>query len=583
MFKRFVKRSLYTGLALMVSIPGASYALEGYENNWIVKTLHNPLFIAPVFKIKKANLVLHTDTLSKLYAERQYTVLWVDAVGRPNALSESLKNMLLRAGRHGLNPTDYWDDYLENIKVATAKNPKAWITFELLASEALIRYVTHLSVGRFDPADIDSDIRFKQRKFVDFSGLNSRANLGPEHLESAIDVYAPNNSYYKDLMVALTKLDEISASGTWKNISYPKAALRLGSQSDIIPAMRARFRAMGYQVSDSGGRSFDAEFDEVLRLFQTNNGLVADGIIGSNSEVIRELNYDVNKRKAQVSVTMEKLRWLPNSLEDRHIFVNLSSNRLHMQDQGRRVFDFKVITGQVFRRTPTMRNLMYKINFNPTWGVPETVAMNDKFPEIKRDRDYLTKHDMVLYTRSPRKEVKYPYSGINFNGMTASQFDRNYFIIQRPSYMNALGRAKFLLNNNEDIYLHDTNEREIFKVDPNKPEARNFRRNISSGCIRLEYPLELAAYLLDGTMKSNGVPWSLETIQSFVTSEEYPNLQSGQTTLDVELKKNVPVYMMNLSVFLDSKGRVAFVPDFYGQDGRVEDAIRNTRVGGEVY
>ena len=63
-------------------------------------------------------------------------------------------------------------------------------------------------------------------------------------------------------------------------------------------------------------------------------------------------------------------------------------------------------------------------------------------------------------------------------------------IRQRPGLANALGDIKFVFPNDEAIYLHHTPSTGLF--------ARP-RRDFSHGCIRVEAPVALAEFVLEGT------------------------------------------------------------------------------------
>ncbi len=165
------------------------------------------------------------------------------------------------------------------------------------------------------------------------------------------------------------------------------------SEKSCDPAqLRARLNLWGYSISNAGGDTFDQEFDTVLRKYQAANGLIADGIIGTRSEVLRSLNYTVTQRMGQVEATMEKLRWLPRHVETRHIFVNLATTEFRLYDDSGRVFYFKTVNGQPFRRTPSMRDSITYVNLNPYWTVPRSIAIKDKLPLLRQDPRYLEKH-----------------------------------------------------------------------------------------------------------------------------------------------------------------------------------------------
>lgn len=560
-WKNTLKKTFVVGMAMAVLAP---LAAQAYGEASVIQNYVGRNSLVPMIKPSWGNFILHTDTLNKLYSQRGYNSIWVDSEGRPNEVAAALKNYLKSVDRHALNTNDYWDTDVENLYKATFSNPKNWITFELAASEAVIRFANHVSTGRFDPTSIDTDIKFKQKDFSEYAELNAALDAGAGGLAAGLDRLAPTHQRYVDLMDLLMQLRSMKANGGWETIQSPGFALKLGVTSPAVMQLRQRLNQLGYRVSNTGGNKFDAELDRVLRDFQTKNNLTVDGVVGTRSEVLRVLNYTVNQRISQVEVNMEKLRWLPRQLENRHIFVNLATSEFRLFENGQKIFHFRTINGQSFRRTPTMRDNLFRIILNPTWTVPNSIAIRDKLPLLKQDPGYLAKHNMVLMDASSEEEVN-PYS-IDWQNMTVSNF--SYFIRQNPGYDNALGVMKFDLQTNPwAIYLHDTNERWLFT------ETNRLR---SSGCVRLERPMDLAEYL---TRDVQG--WDRASLTAAVPSRKE---NASRAPIPVSLgKQAVPVYMMFLTVEKAEDGSLRFVDDLYGQDMRVAKAIQNKKTNNELF
>lgn len=123
-------------------------------------------------------------------------------------------------------------------------------------------------------------------------------------------------------------------------------------------------------------------------------------------------------------------------------------------------------------------------------------------------------------------------------------------IRQDPGPHNALGRIKFMFPNKHSVYLHDT---------PNKSGFRRQKRTFSSGCIRVERPIELAELLLN-----DPVNWSRQQIEQVIES---------QVTRTVPLKRRLPVLLLYWTVGVDDE-MVYFKPDVYQRDGEVLNAMK---------
>lgn len=564
MTKRFAKSRMF-GLCLGLSLGISIYTSQvlALADSETIQSYVSRNVTVPLIKPSWGDFILHSSTLNKLYLQRSYAPIWVTREGVPHSLGVRLKEKLQKASEHGLSDGDYWDASLEERFQAALKNPRNWITYELAATEALIRYADHLSNGRFDPDLIDSDIKFKKRDFNDFQLLNTIVNAGESFLSIGLDRLAPRHPRYADLRQALKDLRAQYAQGGWATIHSPGFALKLGVSDPVIMKLRERFNGLGYRVSYTGGNLFDSEFDEVVRRYQSLNGLATDGIIGVRSEVLRSVNNSIAQRVTQVEVTMEKLRWLPQDIESRHVFINLATSEFQAFENNRTTFNFKTVVGQPFRRTPSMRDTITFVNLNPYWTIPRSITIKDKLPVLKQDYRYLERHNMILLSEATDRPVD--PSTVNWNQMSQQNFP--YYIRQLPGPDNALGVVKFPLQNPWAIYLHDTNEKNLFEEG---------KRHRSSGCIRLEEPLEFAAYLL-----ADQQGWSLPQIQNFVPMRV--GQAAGQLDKRVTLKRAMPVYTLYLTVEKSADGVLRFVEDIYGQDARVNKALQNKKVNNELF
>lgn len=564
---QWFKKTFLIGMSMAMLAPQLGHAF-GETQIRTFATQANPV---KLLKPGWANFFLHQSSLNSFYETRGYSAVWVDSNGRPNSAAQALRAALKEAHLQGLNPAEYWDSTMEGMM--TAQNiASAWITFELAATEALIRYVSHLSNGRFEPKELDDDIKFTQRKFTKFAQLNAAVSSGD--IKNNLNSFAPKHDMYKRLLSLLQELHARKEMGGWQKISSDKK-LTQGVSDPSIAQIRSRLQEMGYEVSQ-GSNSFDSELLEVIKKFQADSTMQVDGVIGS--QVINSLNKSVNDRIQLVELNLEKLRWLPETLESRYAFVNLATTNFTLMDQGKKAFDFKTINGQVFRRTPSMRDVMHFVELNPTWTVPHSIATRDKLNRIKADPGYVAKSDMKLYDSNTDREVN--PQAVNWANYSKTNFP--FYLVQQPGYRNALGVVKFPLTNGWAIYLHGTDDYSLF-------ERGN--RLISSGCVRLENPLEFAEYILRDNVKvenlkygNNRDPnWPLSKIMSVVPQGDGQKPDPGHLRRRIEMTKPVPVYMLYLTAVKHEDGRVQFVEDLYGSDYRLNQALKDNRIGKELF
>jgi murein L,D-transpeptidase YcbB/YkuD len=205
----------------------------------------------------------------------------------------------------------------------------------------------------------------------------------------------------------------------------------------------------------------------------------------------------------------------------------------------------KAQVGKPYRQTPVFKSAIDNVVFNPTWTVPPGILGKDILPGVRRDPNYLAKKKLQVIDRSGQPVDA---SSIDWSRYTGNNFP--YMLRQAPGADNALGLVKINFPNSYLVYLHDTPSKGLF--DQNE-------RAFSSGCIRVERPLELAALLLNDPQTWN--PNSIDTV-----------IKAG-TTRTVRLPKPVPVLLMYWTVDPTSAGRVVFKRDPYGRDAKMLQAL----------
>jgi murein L,D-transpeptidase YcbB/YkuD len=222
---------------------------------------------------------------------------------------------------------------------------------------------------------------------------------------------------------------------------------------------------------------------------------------------------------------MERHRWLPRSLGQRYVYVNVPAFRLDAYDSGQRVLSMKVVVGAEYdgHTTPVFSDSMRWVVFRPYWRPTETILKTELLPKIAKDKTFLARNDMEFARESGAKVLR-----------------------QRPGIHNSLGLVKFLFPNDYNIYLHDTNEKSFF--------AKNARA-ASHGCIRLEQPDKLAEYVLG---------WPADSVKAA--------METGTDNRTVVLAKKLPVYIVYFTSYARD-GQLHFADDVYRRDEGLKTRI----------
>ncbi|MEJ2206100.1 MAG: L,D-transpeptidase family protein, partial [Gemmatimonadota bacterium] len=281
---------------------------------------------------------------------------------------------------------------------------------------------------------------------------------------------------------------------------------------------------------------------DAVRRFQLRHGLDADGVVGAAT--VAALNVPAQERLRALELNMERWRWLPEDLGERHVEVNIAAFQLQVVERGHVVQSHRVVVGRQYRQTPMFTGAMTYLVFSPYWHVPPSIAAIDKLPVVREDPGYLRAQHMVVLDRATNEEVD--PARVDWASITGRELNLRYRLRQDPGPWNALGGVKFMFPNRHNVYLHDTPSRELFNR-----TARSF----SSGCIRVEDPLALAEYVL-----GDPVRWSRDAIREAAA-------RTGEQT--VRLDRPIPVHLLYWTAWAAQDGTVHFRDDLYGRDPAV--------------
>jgi murein L,D-transpeptidase YcbB/YkuD len=255
----------------------------------------------------------------------------------------------------------------------------------------------------------------------------------------------------------------------------------------------------------------------------------------------------------QIELALERMRWLPESGAGRAMAINVPSFQLwafaDARDTGTATLSMPVIVGRAVRHeTPVFIGEMRAVEFSPYWNVPRNILRNETLPRLAQDPGYLQREDMELVSTRGDGRVLTRIDAAGLEALRAGELR----VRQRPGPKNALGGVKFVLPNTMEVYLHATPARELFE---------RTRRDFSHGCIRVRDPAALAAFVLQGKPE-----WTAEAIEAAMAS--------GRNRT-VPLDAAIPVVVFYTTAIVDSAGRAIFLPDVYGHDRRLLEALRN--------
>jgi murein L,D-transpeptidase YcbB/YkuD len=503
--------------------------------------------------------IMALRALPQVYSERGFSEIWVSG-GQMTPGAARFLAYLRRGDEDGLRPEDYHLGIIDSLRAGlqAIEGPEiqGQVDLELLLSDAFLVFGSHLLQGRVNPVSINPEWLANRRSLDMGRVLQDAAATG--EFKEALEALLPRQAGYAEIKGALARLREVAATGGWEQIPEG-STFREGDTDPRVPALRARLSSSG-DYPPTGSRAsyepdpllFDSLLADAVRQFQTRHGLDPDGAVGAAT--LAALKVPVEDRVWQMEVNLERWRWLPEDLGSLHILVNIAGFSVSVVENNAPVLEMRAIVGTQYRETPVFSSRMTYLVFSPFWHVPPTIAALDKLPQIKNDPAYLETHRMVLLDAATNQVVD--AAGVDWSAMTGPEFNQRYRLRQDPGPENALGDVKFMFPNPYNVYLHDTPTRELFA----RPE-----RGFSSGCIRIERPLELAEYLLKEDPR-----WSREGIRAAVD-------RRVETT--VTLLEPIPVHIQYWTAWVDEDGVLNFRRDLYGRDAMVHRALSEPAPG----
>ncbi|HYG47259.1 MAG TPA: L,D-transpeptidase family protein [Allosphingosinicella sp.] len=456
--------------------------------------------------------------VKRFYEARGWQPVWT--AERAQELNAAFED----AARHAIDAKSYVE---KATKGGSAAEREAGLTL------AAFDYAQALATGAVDPRKL-FEVYTVPMSRVDIAGGLGRA-VEQGGVRQWLAGLAPQDAEYKALSEAYLAYRQ-KAGQEQRAAVAPGEQIEPGKKDPRVAQIREGLRANGYLAAppaeppagDARAKKaaadpnvYTADMVAAVKRVQADYGIEADGVIGNST--LEALNTGAKDRARILAVNLERRRWLDRAPPPTRIDVNTAAAELHYYKDGTEKDRRRVVVGQPDWETPELGSPIFRLVANPPWTVPESIAKEEILP---KGAAYMAKENIVM---------------------------KNGRLVQEPGPKSALGLVKFDMQNDEQIYLHDTPAKALFA---------STQRHASHGCSRVENAVEFARLLAqdDGKLA--------EFDKALATKEETP----------VNLSNRIPVRLLYHSAYLDG-GRVVFRTDPYAWDDKVAAALG---LGGQV-
>jgi murein L,D-transpeptidase YcbB/YkuD len=382
-----------------------------------------------------------------------------------------------------------------------------------------------------------------------------------DDVEPAAGSTPPIETAHPDLYKALNdKLDSINRelanydlSSAIPQLSFQKSVIKEGDWDPNMPLLRARMvEYLPTEAFDTDLYLYDQFLSEAVKAYQIKHALKSDGIIGPQTLVF--MNKSLLDKKKQIEINLFRLQqeeW--QSRPPLRIDVDVARYSLTAYEEGEVAFQMPVVVGSQARQTNIFSTVMTGVRINPGWTLPPTIKAEDYIPKLRTTPEWVTQQGVMIFASwekdaQPIDPTTVDWNFLSDNDIKAMRFYKN------AGDENPLGRYRFLMNNQHDIYLHDTNQKYLFN---------RSARAYSSGCVRVYDPRKITEFLL-----KDNPDWTPDKIDNV--------LEAGET-YNIRAKRSIPVYFDYKTAWLNNDGDLILGHDIYGMDETVYNQMQDSQ------
>jgi murein L,D-transpeptidase YcbB/YkuD len=492
----------------------------------------------------------YSTHVQNFYQPAGYTLSWFHN-GQPTSQAVSIIGVLEKAATKGLDPEDYdgsrWTARLDRLRSASESD---LARFDAALTVCTMRYISDLHIGKVNPMYFHFGLDVERQKYSLPDFLRQQLLNGPDPAAVLAAVEPPFPGYQRT-EAALARYIDLARQDDGQPLPAPAKTLAPGAPYEGVPRLTRLLRLLGDLPQDSAtdAGTYDGALVDAVKHFQRRHGLEPNGRL--DAQTLKSLNTPLSFRVRQMQLTLERWRWLPHEFDEPPIIVNIPEFHLRAystEREGPVSLQMNVIVGKAYgHKTPVFAGTMKYVVLRPYWNVPPSIQRSEIVTAVQKDREYIAKKGFEVTTHSGEVVT----SGTISDEVLARLRAGTVEVRQKPGPSNALGLVKLIFPNTYNVYLHSTPAQELFS---------RSRRDFSHGCIRVENPAELTAWVL-----RNNQGWDLERVKQA--------MNGGKDNQQVNLAKTVPVLIVYGTAIVNEAGEALFLDDIYGLDADLEKVL----------
>lgn len=534
--------------------------------------------------------------LSRYYRVFDYQLIWIDNNGTVKDIAIDLlkkvkSDPVLKPYANKVFKLDSISYFLNRLETDNSDYIQNLTKIDFILTDIYDKYMTYLSKGFINWRAFKKELRLLEEDEIladwekvspneDKRQLLFRA-INENNIEAAtsrVDFTYPGA---KELSKKILEFEQLALDGGYTKIPKVKT-IRPGARSYVIKYVRQRLLESGDLKEDNCKytetvntpvaqdetepklnakntknqlakqkrcyETYNSEVKQALISFQKSHGLSPDGVLGPNT--IRHLNVSVKEKIAKMRLNLERMRWLPRTLGDKFLLVNIPDYKLKMFNKGEVTLDMRIVVGERKNPTPIFSHEVSYIVLNPYWRIPPRITKREIIPKLAKNPGYLDNKDIQLHESWDPNSESFDHKTIDWTAYLDEEgkpLDNHelpvYKFIQLPSNKNPLGRMKFMFPNKYSVYLHDSPAKRYFSYS---------KRAYSHGCVRLAEPKKLLAAIAEE--------------DDNVDFEKANDVLKEIEKTHMGLNKRIPVHMVYITSWVDENGNLQFRDDVYRYD-----------------